>query len=91
MIQIFLPPEIEVPLTERARQQGTTPELLAIDSLRRMFVNAPDNGENVEGQTLFEFLGGYIGTISGSGEAFSEKCGERFAEHLVEKHKRTSP
>ncbi len=49
MIHISLPPEIEGPLAEHARRQGTTPEMLAIESLRKMFVPAPDNGVRAEG------------------------------------------
>jgi hypothetical protein len=70
---ITLLPEIEGPPAEEARKRGTTPELLAVDSLRQIFV------------TLFDFLAGYIGTVNGTVEALSENCGQRFAQGLIEK------
>jgi hypothetical protein len=85
MTTITLPPEIEEPLAEAARKQGTTPERLALDSLRQLFVPASTNGEVAGAQTLFDFLQGYIGIVAGSGEAGSEKCGERFGDILIEK------
>lgn len=43
MTTITLPPEIEEPLLEQAKQRGTTPERLALDSLRETFAPAaPD-------------------------------------------------
>ena len=85
MTTITLTPDIETPLTERARQQGTTPELLALDGLRRLF--APEQAPSLEspaGETLFDFLEGYVGTVSGTSEALSENCGPRFAEGMAE-------
>jgi len=38
---ITLPPDIEQVLVEYARKQGTTPELLALDSLRERFMPSP--------------------------------------------------
>ncbi len=83
MTTITLPPEIAGPLTEEARRRGTTPELLALDTLRLRFVPSPtqpteDNPES----TLADFLTGYVGLVEGSSEALSERCGERFAEGL---------
>jgi hypothetical protein len=37
---------------------------------------------------LLESLSGYVGVVSGTGEALSEDCGRRFAEGVVEKHDR---
>lgn len=83
MTTITLPSEIEVPLAEAARKQGTTAELLALDCLRRAFV-AP-NGPPDTGETLFEFLSGYVAAVEGTTEALSERCGERFAEGLAQR------
>ena len=86
MTTITLTPDIERPLVEQARRQGTTPELLALDGLRRLFASgqAP-TVESPAGETLFDFLQGYVGTVSGTSEALSENCGQRFAEGMVEK------
>ena len=81
MITISLPPDIEGALTEEAQRRGTTPELLVLDSLRTLFVPIPALEElTCEDATLSDFLAGYIGTVEGSREAFSDNCGQRFAE-----------
>ena len=89
MITIALPPDIEGPLIEEAQRRGTTPELLVLDSLRTLFVptSAPEEltGEDA---TLSDFLAGYIGTVEGSREAFSDNCGQRFTEGVAEKQQR---
>jgi len=78
MIIISFPPDIEGPLTAEAQRRGTTPELLALDSLRKLFTPPPGAGEPpVTATTLFDFLDGYIGTVEGSTEAFSENCGQQ--------------
>ena len=88
MTTITLPPDIEAPLAEEARKRGTTPELLALDSLRKLFVPTPVAGKPTGGGTLFDFLSGYIGAVSGTTEAFSENCGQRFAEGMLDKQQR---
>jgi hypothetical protein len=75
MTTITLPPEIEGPLAEEARKQGTTPELLAVGCLRKLFTPSPTVEKPAEAKTLFDFLSGYIGTVSGTTEALSENCG----------------
>jgi hypothetical protein len=85
MTTITLPPDLEGRLAEEARRRGTTLELLALDGLRRLFAPPPTgNGEEGPG-TLFDFLAGYIGTVAGSSEPYSENCGRRFAEGLAQK------
>jgi hypothetical protein len=85
MTTITLPPEVEGPLAEEAQRQGTTPELLAIACLRILFVPRPTGEQPSEGETLSDFLAGYVGTVSGATEALSENCGRRFVQRLVEK------
>jgi hypothetical protein len=96
-MEIALPPEIEKALKEQARQQGTTPEQLALETLRRQFVsatpNATESGKPVEGYAnLAEFLDGFIGVIhSGDvvpgGARMSEATADTFAAALLEKRK----
>ena len=84
-----MPPDIEGPLQEEAQRQGTTPELLILNCLRQQF--APETVSEKtqdEDATLADFLTGYIGTVAGSSEAYSENCGQSFAEGLVEKQER---
>lgn len=82
MTTITLPPDIEGALAEQARQRGTTPERLALDSLRMLFVSEATRASD---GTLLDFLSGYIGTISGTTDALSENGGEHFAEGLAAK------
>lgn len=82
MTTITLPPDLEGKLADEARRRGTTPELLAVDSLRQLFALEP---ESPSGATLYDFLGKYVGCIEGSSEPLSENCGQRFADGLAEK------
>lgn len=88
MTTITLPPEVEEPLAKEAHKKGTTPELLAVECLRKLFTPSSELGKSVEGESLFDFLSGYAGTVSGTTEALSENCGYRFAQGLVEKQRR---
>jgi hypothetical protein len=87
MTTITLPPEIEAPLADAARKKGTTPQLLAVETLRQRFPPSETPVGPDESQTLYDFLAGDIGVVEGFGEALSENCGERFTDWLVEKHK----
>lgn len=84
---IMLPPEIERALAEQAREQGTTPEQLALEILRSKVPIEPDQ-EMPVGATLYDLLQGYIGTVEGTGEPLSTDCGRRFTDHLVEKRRK---
>lgn len=37
------------------------------------------------GETLYDFLAGYVGTISGTRQPLSEDTGRRFADGMLEK------
>ena len=88
MTTITLPPDVEGLLIEEARRRGTTAELLAIDALRTLFASLSTEGPPAAGATLFDFLADCIGTVSGTTEALSENCGQRFAQGLREKQQR---
>jgi hypothetical protein len=90
MTTITLPPEIELPLVAAAQQQGISPERLALESLRRIFVPAATAEVPESTKTLADLLAPYIGMVEGSSEAYSENCGERFTAGLLEKHNRNS-
>ena len=81
MLTITVPPELAVPLAEEARRQGTTPELLALEGVRRVLpVGSPPPPA---ADSLLEFLAGHVGTVAGSSEPFSQDCGRTFAEGLA--------
>jgi hypothetical protein len=91
---ITLPPEIERVLVEQARKQGTTPELLALDSLRERFMPSPlPEGTTGDEGTLADFLGAHIGILHSSehipgGARMSEDSGKKFAAGMVKKRQR---
>ncbi|MBX6313048.1 MAG: hypothetical protein IRY99_09065 [Isosphaeraceae bacterium] len=85
MTTIILSPDLEERLTEEARQRGTTPELLALESLRQLF--SPVGDQMTGGAILCDLLAGHIGTVNGTTEALSEDCGRRFAEGLAEQQR----
>jgi len=88
---ITLPPEIERVLVEQARKRGTTPELLALDSLRERFMPSPFPKGMTEGEgTLADFLGAHIGILHSSehilgGARMSEDSGKKFAVGMIKK------
>ncbi|MFO0891608.1 MAG: hypothetical protein U0790_20995 [Isosphaeraceae bacterium] len=84
MTTITLPPEIEGPLREEAQRRGTSPETLAIETLRDQFMGSAPRSAGQQGpSSLADFLDGYVGVVDGSGEANSEDCGKRFQEALI--------
>jgi len=95
MTIITLPPEIEGALAEAAKRQGTSPELLAIETLRRQFAQPTDtqpSDNGAEGETLYDFLKDYIATIDSSehipgGAQMSQDTGQKFAEGMAEKRR----
>ena len=87
MRTITLPPDLEDRLAAEAQRRGTTPELLAVDTLRKAFVPAEaPNGEQPTG-TLYDYLKDFIGVVEGTGEPISEDKGKLFTDYLVEKHR----
>ena len=90
MTTITIPPELEAPLAEAAKRQGTSPELLAVESLRRMYAPGSSSAAPLNGGTLADFLQGYIGTVEGTSEPVSEDTGRRFREMLVEQRQQNA-
>lgn len=90
-MEITITLEIERALKEEALKQGTTPELLALDTLRKRFV--PSTAEDVSAEeqgTLADFLKDHIGVLSSSeyvpgGAAMSEESGKKFTAGLIRK------
>jgi hypothetical protein len=83
MTMILVPPELEKPLLEAASRLGQDPETFVVNRLREV-LNVP---EIQAGSSLFDLLEGYVGTVEGTGEAFSERTTERYADSLLEKKK----
>ena len=77
-LTLELSPDLGSSLVAEAERRGTTPELLILEGVRRVLPPAAP-----EGRTLLDFLDGYVGTVAGTGEAFSQDCGQRFADDLA--------
>jgi hypothetical protein len=90
-MKITLPPDIESALTKQAQKKGKTPEMLALDTLRKRFVSSLKTKALVEEQgTLADYLADHIGVLSSSeyvsgGAHMSENCGKKFAAGLIKK------
>ncbi len=90
MVTIVLPPDLEQSISERARRNGTTPELLVIEALHHEFSQPVTPAAN-DG-TLADFLGQFNGCIDSGeivpgGARMSEQISEKFAAGMVKKHK----
>lgn len=88
-MELTLTPEIEDAIKTQASQKGTTPEQLALEGLRKLFVPAADNGEKSP-ESLADFLDGYIGVIQSSehvegGAQMSQDTGDKFAALIKQK------
>jgi hypothetical protein len=84
MSTITIPPELEGPLAAEARRLGTSLELLAVETLRRMYAPEGSGRAPSDAGTLADFLQGYVGTIHGTSEPLSEETGRRCREMLQE-------
>jgi hypothetical protein len=94
MVTITLPPELERVATERAKQQGTTPELWALDKLHQSLqseaVIEPAPEPTSDGGSMLDFFAGYVGVLhSGEfvpgGAKMSQETGRKFAEGMLKK------
>ncbi len=92
---IVLTPDIERRLAEQARKLGTTPEQLALASLRERFGStaAHDTPAETPG-TLADFLQGHIGVIHSSehvpgGAHMSKESSRKYAAGLLRQHRRS--
>ena len=82
MITLTIPADLEGVLAKAAQQRGVALERLAVETLRERF--APETRPATGNATLFDLLANGIGAVDGSPEAWSEQCGQRFAEGLAE-------
>ena len=89
-MQLILTADIEHALIEQANQQGTTPELLALDCLRQRFVPLESVEPLEEGKSLADFLSDHIGVLASGehvsgGACLSENSGQKFTAALLKK------
>ncbi len=79
-----LSPETEARLQRKAERAGQSlPDyLLAVAD-----AEAGEEVMNASEGSAADLFAGRIGRIKGSTEAYSQNCGQRFTEYVVEKHK----
>jgi hypothetical protein len=93
---ITLTPDIEQALAEAAQKLGTTPEQLALDSLRERFASSTEDTDSTkEPATLADFLRSHIGVLHSSehvpgGARLSQDSSGKFAAGLAAKHHQKS-
>ena len=81
---VLIPPDLKQHLLEAAKQSGVAPEEFAVARVREALQTlAPD----ATSRTLFNALEGFIGTVDGDGQAWSENVSQRFADEMVKKHR----
>lgn len=73
---VVIPPELEPKLRQTAHQLGLTPEEFALERVREALVPH---------ESLFDAWRDVIGSVEGTGEAYSENTSERFAQAMLEK------
>ena len=83
-LMLELSPDTEARLQRKAERAGQSlPDyLLAVAD-----AEAEEEEAEVSEGSAADLFAGRIGRIKGSTEAYSQDCGERFAQYLVEKHK----
>jgi hypothetical protein len=79
-LTIELPADVADRLVEHAARRGVTPEQWVAETVLKRFPLPPPPGES-----LAEFLDGYVGVASGNGEPNAQDTGQKFADHLAEK------
>jgi hypothetical protein len=86
---IILTPDIEQALAEAAQKLGTTPEQLALDSLRERFASSTEDTDSTEEPaTLADLLRGHIGALHSrehvpGGARLSQDSSGKFAAGLA--------
>lgn len=91
MTTITLPDDLARRLAEVAKLRGTTPEEVALEGLRKVFPEDAGKNSAPAAGTLRDFLAAHIGVIDGPREAFSQDCGRRFEDGLIEEWQRSQP
>jgi hypothetical protein len=71
---VQIPPDLEPKLHQAAIKLGIAPEEFVLERVRESL-----------SETLFDAWQEFIGSVEGSGEAYSEQTGEKFAQAMLEK------
>lgn len=87
-IVLDLIPDAEARLRRRASRDGEDAQAVALRLLTERLTE--EEGEEEEslptGRSMADLFAGRVGLVAGSGDAYSEDGGRRFAEGLARKH-----
>ncbi len=89
-MSITLPPELQAVLAEQARLAGSTPELIALEGLRKLYLPAASAPLAPGSPSMADYFADFISSIHSSekvpgGAHLSENTGQKFAELLRKK------
>ncbi len=93
-IMLDLPPDAEARLRHRAIREGEDAQAVALRLLTERLAEEepkeePEDGGNLSaGRSMADLFAGRVGLVAGSGEAYSEDGGRRFAKALARKNAR---
>lgn len=88
MTTITLPDDLEARVSAEAERLGTTTEVLAIEELRKRFVNPCTSDDPTKYANAAEFWAGYIGTWDGPADSIGANHSRLFAEGLEAKRQK---
>lgn len=87
-IVLDLTPDAEARLRRRASREGKDAQTVALRLLTERLTDEEEDDSLPSGRSMADLFAGRVGLAAGSGEAFSENGGQRFAEGLARKHGR---
>ncbi len=89
-IVLDLTPDAEARLRRRASREGQDAQAVALRLLTERLIEEETEEEETAptGRSMADLFAGRVGLAAGSGAAYSENGGWRFAEGLARKHAR---
>ena len=87
-ITLDLVPDLEARLRRRAAREGTNEQEVALRLLADTLAEDEEEVSPAAG-SMADLFAGRLGQVAGSGEAYSENGGRRFAAHLAQRHEQT--
>ena len=86
-LMLELAPELEARLRRRAIQDGEDEQSVALRLLSGTLIEEEEWEASIDtGRSMADLFAGRVGLVCGSGEAYSENGGRRYAAHLAQKH-----
>lgn len=92
-LQITLSPEVAELVVREAARQGTSPEVVANETLRQHYAPAAEAEDDADSAsppagTLLDRVAKHVGVIDTGGANLSADTSKKYADSLVEEHRR---